>query len=221
MESSDRSKEKELKDKRASNRLRLAITRVKDAEREHIWAIAKAHAEGLSIRTIAKVTGLSSSRVHQLLHSDEAHQIPEWLNDLSVSLSEMELESNGQQSSLSELQQKLTDEGEILRWCVEWLEKLARGEKVVVNLRASIDPRTAYTSIDHEWVLRVLKRVAANLDRLSGNLFPTEEREMESNPITAGVKLRHRLAEPEPELSSLSHREQRAILREKMDLPPM
>ena len=222
MESLDRSKEKELKDKRAANRLRLAATRVKDAERERIWAIAKAHAEGLSIRTIAKVTGLSSSRVHQLLHTDEAHQVPEWLNDLSVSLSEMVTESDGQQKQeISKVQQELADEGEVLRWCINWLEKLARGEKVVVNLRASIDPRTAYVGVDREWVLRVLKRVAANLDQLSGNLFPTEESEMESNPITAGVKLRHRLAEPEPELSSLSHREQRAILREKMDLPPM
>ncbi len=222
MESLDRSKEKELKDKRLTNRLRLATTRVKDAERERIWAIAKAHAEGLSIRTIAKVTGLSSSRVHQLLHTDEAHQVPEWLNDLSVSLSEIVTESDGQQKQeISKLQQELADEGEVLRWCINWLEKLARGEKVVVNLRASIDPRTAYVGVDREWVLRVLKRVAANLDRLSGNLFPTEESEMESNPIMAGVKLRHRLAEPEPELSSLSHREQRAILREKMDLPPM
>ena len=41
---------------------------------------------------------------------------------------------------------------------------------------------------------------------------------MEPNPIIAGVKRRHRLAEPEPELSSLSHREQRAILREKMGI---
>jgi hypothetical protein len=122
---------------------------------------------------------------------------------------------------LSELQQELANEGEVLRWCIEWLEKLARGEKVVVNLRASIDPRTAYAGIDHEWVLRVLKRVAANLDQLSGNFFPTEESEVESNPITAGVKLRHRLAEPEPFLSSLTHREQRAILREKMGLPPI
>lgn len=221
MESSDQSKEKELKDKRASNRLRLATTRVKDAERERIWAIAKAHAEGLSIRTIAKITGLSSSRVHQLLHSDEAHQIPEWLNDLSVSLREIELESNGQQSSLSELQQELANEGEVVRWCIEWLEKLARGEKVIVNLRAESDPRTAYVGIDGEWVFRVLKRIAANLDQLSGTLNPIEESEVESNPITAGVKHRHRLAEPEPELSSLTHREQRAILREKMGLPPM
>ena len=222
MESLDQSKEKELKDKRLTNRLRLATTRVKDAERERIWAIALANAEGLSIRTIAKVTGLSSSRIHQLLHTDEAERIPEWLNDLSASLSKVDTESDGQQErSLSELQQELADEGEVLRWCIEWLKKLARGEKVVVNLRASIDPKTAYAGIDREWVFRVLKRVAANLDRLSGNLFPTEESEVESNPISAGVKLRHRLAEPEPELSSLSHREQRAILREKMGLPPM
>jgi hypothetical protein len=37
-----------------------------------------------------------------------------------------------------------------------------------------------------------------------------------------GIKHRRRLAEPEPALSSLSQRkrEQRAILREKMGLPP-
>ncbi|MGB5637301.1 MAG: hypothetical protein WBM44_24965 [Waterburya sp.] len=61
-----------------TNRLRLATTRVKDAERERIWAIALAHTEGLSIRTIAKITDLSSSRIHQLLHTDEARQIPDW-----------------------------------------------------------------------------------------------------------------------------------------------
>jgi hypothetical protein len=97
MKSLDRSKKKELKDKRLLNRLRLATTRVKDIEQERIWAIAKAHAEGLSIRTIAKVTSLSSSRVHQLLHTDEAHQVPDWLNDLPASLSEMVTESDGQQ----------------------------------------------------------------------------------------------------------------------------
>jgi len=42
---------------------------------------------------------------------------------------------------------------------------------------------------------------------------------MEIDPVLAGVKRRHRLAEPE--FSSLSQCEQRAILREKMGLPPM
>ena len=45
-------------------------------------AIAKAHAEGLSIRTIAKVTGLSSSRVYQLSHSDETHHIVPVINTI-------------------------------------------------------------------------------------------------------------------------------------------
>ena len=204
------------------NRLRLAATRVKDVERERIWVIATAHSEGLSIREIAKATGLSSSRVHQLLHTDEARQIPDWLTDLPDSNIKMDAQSDGEDKLLlRELQQQLADEGEVMRWCIDWLEQLARGEKVVVNLRAESDPRTAYVGVNQDWVLRVLKRVAANLDRLSGTSYPTPESEVEPNPIIAGVKRRHRLAEPEPELSSLSHREQRAILREKMGLPPM
>ena len=49
-----------------------------------------------------------------------------------------------------ELQQQLADEGEVMRWCIGWLEQLARGEKVVVNLRAESDPRTAYVGVDRE-----------------------------------------------------------------------
>ncbi len=119
------------------------------------------------------------------------------------------------------LQQQLADEGEVIRWCIGWLEQLARGERVVVNLRAESDPRTAYVGVNHDWVLRVLKRVAADLERLSGHLTPTSEGDEGLEAIAAGVKRRHRLGEPEPELSSLSQREQRAILREKMGLPPM
>ncbi len=222
MESLDRCKEKELKDKQLLNRLRLATTRVQDIERERIWAIANAHTEGLSIRKIAEATGLSSSRVHQLLHTDEARQIPDWLSYLPDSKIKMDAQSDGEDKlSLRELQQQLADEGEVLRWCIGWLEQLARGKKVVVNLRAESDPRTAYVAVDREWVLRVLKRVAANLDQLSGSQNPIEESEVEPNPIMRGVKRRNRLGEPEPELSSLSQREQRAILREKMGLPPI
>jgi len=68
--------------------------------------------------------------------------------------------------------------------------------------------------------MRVLNRIAADLDQLSGLLRLNEESEAELNAIIAGVKHRRRLAEPEPELSSLSQREQRAILREKMGLSP-
>ncbi len=222
MESLEQFKEQGLKDKRLLDRLRSCTTRVKDVERERIWAIATAHTEGLSIRKIAKATGLSSSRVHQLLHTDEAHQIPGWLTNLPVSNIRIDAQSDGgKKLSLSEFQQHLADEGEVLRWCIDWLNQLALGEKVVVNLRAESDPRTAYVDVNHNWVMRVLKRVAANLDQQSGTLSPTEQNQVGLDPATAGVKRRHRLAEPEPELSSLSHREQRAILREKMGLPPI
>ena len=46
MKSLEQFKEQGLKDKRLLDRLRLATTRVKDVERERIWAIALAHTEG-------------------------------------------------------------------------------------------------------------------------------------------------------------------------------
>ena len=63
-------------------RLRLATTRLAGADRERIWAIVAAHEAGLSIRKIAAATGLSSSRVHQLLQSKESRKIPVWLSQL-------------------------------------------------------------------------------------------------------------------------------------------
>src|SRR5258707_15642064 len=61
-------------------RLHLATERLDEAQRERIWAIVEAHQSGLSVRQIAAATGLSSSRVHQLLGSDEAREIPRWLS---------------------------------------------------------------------------------------------------------------------------------------------
>ncbi|NJM95837.1 MAG: hypothetical protein HC800_00220 [Phormidesmis sp. RL_2_1] len=60
--------------------------------------------------------------------------------------------------------------------------------------------------------------ITADLDNLTGHLSPIEKADA-SDPITAGVEHRRRLAEPEPTLSSLSQRDQRAILREAMRLP--
>ena len=43
------------------------------------------HQAGLSIREIAGATGLSSSRIHQLLNAPEAMEIPVWLSQLRQS----------------------------------------------------------------------------------------------------------------------------------------
>ena len=63
-------------------RLRLAMTRLADAERARIWAIVAAKEAGLSIRQIARATGVSPTRMHQLLQADEARAIPVWLSQL-------------------------------------------------------------------------------------------------------------------------------------------
>jgi hypothetical protein len=63
-------------------RLRLATTRLADADRERIWAIAAAKEAGLSIHQTASATGLSPTPVHQLLKADEAREIPVWLSQL-------------------------------------------------------------------------------------------------------------------------------------------
>jgi Mg-chelatase subunit ChlI len=119
-----------------------------------------------------------------------------------------------------DFQARLAEEVEILRGCISWLEQLPRGEPVVVNLRAETDPKTAFVGFDQVRVLRVLKRIAADLDELSGRTTPAENDELTTDAQADGVRHRRRLAEPEPTLSSLSQREQRAILREKMGLPP-
>src|SRR5438067_13155970 len=80
METHDEFQERIRREQQIAARLRLATQRLDDAQRERIWAIVEAHQSGLSVRRIASATGLSSSRVHQLLGSDEAREIPPWLS---------------------------------------------------------------------------------------------------------------------------------------------
>ena len=218
MESLERLKQKVLQDKRLTNRLARAQTRLEEAERERIWAIALAHTQGLSIRKIAAAARLSSSRVHQLLHTDEASEIPEWLNSLNEAESPVDAVGENNSPVLGMFQQQLADEVALMHQCIGWLEQLSNDQKVVVNLRAASDPRKSYVGVNQVWVLRVLKRITADLDKLSGHLNPTEETS-EADPITAGIAHRRRLGEPEPTMSSLSQRDQRAILRETLGLP--
>src|SRR5919112_1705077 len=76
----DELKERIRREQQVAARLRLATERLDEAQRERVWAIVEAQQSGLSVRQIAAATGLSSSRVHQLLGSDEAHEIPRWLS---------------------------------------------------------------------------------------------------------------------------------------------
>src|SRR3954468_14314402 len=79
METNDEFQARIRREQQFAARLRLATERLEDAQRERIWAIVEAHQAGVSVRQIADATGLSASRVHQLLGSDEAREIPRWL----------------------------------------------------------------------------------------------------------------------------------------------
>ena len=99
----------------------------------------------------------------------------------------------------SDLQARLTGELEALRQCREWLERLDRGERVVVNLRPETDPETEYVVFDRPCVLRVLARIIADLDDLAGNPPIAEEEATQREDAEARrVRHRRRLAEARP-----------------------
>src|SRR5215471_21524220 len=155
-------------ERKLKNRLRLATTRLEEAERERIWAIVAAHHAGLSIRKIAAATGLSRSRIHQLLQEPEAHEIPEWLTHLRDREFDAEAQSAPNPSAPeAAVRAQLASEVEVLRWCMAWLEQLEQGEMVVVNLRPDTGNETHFTRFDHARVMRVLARITSDLDALA------------------------------------------------------
>lgn len=213
METNDRFGERIRREQRLTARLRLATDRLEEAQRERIWAVVEAHRSGLSIRQIAAATGLSSSRVHQLLGSEESREIPRWLSR------QREQEADSSEGHAG-LRARLAGALDALRHCREWLERLERGEKVVVNLRPKTDPDTEYVAFDRPRVLRVLARIIADLDGLAG--FPPVAEEEVKKGGTEARRARHRrrLAEPDPPPKRLTVREERAALRAVLKLPP-
>src|SRR4051794_26548489 len=222
METNDEFQERIRREQQLAARLRLATERLDDAQRERVWALVEAHQAGLSVRQIAAATGLSSSRVHQLLGSDEAREIPRWLSQQRRRNRPDRPRQETDRSPLHpDLQVRLTGELEALRRCREWLERLERGEPVVVNLRPETDPETEYVSFDRPRVLRVLARIIADLDELAG--YPPIGAESRAEGKTAEARRAHhrrRLAEPDPPPKPMTVQEERAALWEELGLPP-
>jgi hypothetical protein len=211
METHDELEERIRREQQVSARLRLATERLDEAQRERIWAIVEAHQSGLSVRQIAAATGLSSSRVHQLLGSDEAREIPRWLSQ----------QRRQDHPSPPDIPARLAGELEALRRCREWLERLDRGEQVVVNLRPETDPETEYVAFDRPRVLRVLARIIADLDELAG--YPplaAESRAEGKSAESLRAHHRRRLAELDPPPKRMRVQEERAALWEALRRPP-
>ena len=160
---------------------------------------------------IAAATGLSSSRFHQLLGSEAAREIPRWLSERRDEATP----SRGHR----DLRARRADELDALRRCRAGLERLERGDQVVVNLRPESDPETEYVSFDRPRVLRVLARIIADLDGLAG-FSPIEEDVKKGSVETRRARHRRRLAEPDPPPKRLTVQEERAALRALLNHPP-
>jgi DNA-binding transcriptional regulator GbsR (MarR family) len=120
MDTREERRQQFLREQQTQKRLRLVTTRLHEAEQERIWAIVAASNASLSIRQIATATGLSRSRIHQLLQDPEAGEIPTWLTHLRgrdhASEGEADTESSSSQTAV---QARVADEVEVLRWCIE------------------------------------------------------------------------------------------------------
>jgi transcriptional regulator with XRE-family HTH domain len=201
-------------------RLRVATTRLTEAEQERIWAIVAAHRAGLSIRQIATTTGLSRSRIHQLLQDNEAREIPTWLSHLQTLDKAVD---SGQAAELpasqTRIQARVAEEVEVLRWCLDWLERLERGEQVVVNLRPDTEDATEYVRFDQARVRRILARIAADLDTLTRH-DPAIEAARPAPAEDPRRQHRYRLAEPEEQpRRGRTAKAQREALRQAFGLP--
>jgi hypothetical protein len=207
-------------EQQTKKRLRLATTRLHEAEQERLWAIVAASDAGLSIRQIAPATGLSRSRIHQLLQDPEAREIPAWLTHLRGRAHASEGETDPEPpSSQTAVQARVAEEVEVLRWCIDWLTQLEHGEMVVVNLRPDTEDATEFVRFDHTRVLRVLARIAADLDALARH-DPTTDTISPATSMDPRMQHRRRLAEPEEEPPrGRTAKEQREALRKACGLP--
>jgi hypothetical protein len=196
-------------------RLRLAAFRLEAAQVEQAWAVLSAHRQGLSIREIAAAVGLSRARVHQLL-GKEAAEVPAQLNYLrEQGWPSGSAEGHGTAEDL--VLARLADEATALRECLDWLEHLERGEQVVVNVLPEFHDQRDFIAFDRPRVLRVLRRIAGDLDELSR----APDRISVPQPASdAAAERRRRLAEAPPAPPRLSQREERAQLRAKLGLDP-
>jgi len=213
VEKNDEFRERTWREQRLAARLRLATERLEEAQRERMWTEVESHQSGLSIRQIAATTGLSSSRVHQVLSSQESRETPRWLSQRRDQQAARSQGHSGHQAHLA------GEMDEIPR-CREWLERLERGEQVVVNLRPETDPETEYVSFNRPRLVRVVARNIADPDELAG--FPPiaeEEAKMEG---AKSRRVRHRrlLAKRDPTPKRLTMRKERAALPALLDLPP-
>ena len=136
-------------------------------------ALAAAHTEGISIRTLATAAGLSASRVHQLVAAADLDTLDAALGELRAAgwpaPEDPDSDEDAELDGRVTIADRLSDEVGWLRRCADWLVQLdAGGYPPAVNLRPAGDwPDTAHIAVDLARVRAVLHRIAADPDELA------------------------------------------------------
>jgi len=182
-------------------RLRRARFRLEAAKVERAWAVVSAHRDGLSIRKTAEATGLSATRVHQLLASPDAAGWEARLDVLRTHGWPAPEDPPDDAASGDTVAERLADEAQALRDVTEWLDKLVRtGMPELVGIRPRSDhPLHHRVLASHERIVAILGRIASDIDELARARcvadLPTE-----ANDADRRLRIRRRLAEPPIEM---------------------
>ncbi|MGH2687749.1 MAG: hypothetical protein ACRDKW_02930 [Actinomycetota bacterium] len=168
------------------------------AQLERTWAIVSAHGEGWSVRDIAARVGLGPTRVHQLVSDPAAPFIESALSVLrELGWPAPEDPVDGDDQVVAD---RLADEAAALVSCIEWLEQLAAGGTPVVNLRPPGDwPTTDNVAVDHDRVLRILRRIASDIEELAR---ARRLGDLTSAAVDADPRLRRRRRLGEPSIQA-------------------
>ena len=199
------------RERRVLTRVSRAAWRLEQAERERVWALVSARAEGVSIRTLATAIGLSPSRVHQLVADADLDALDAALGELrAAGWPAPEHPDCGEDTELDgrdNIADRLLDEVSWLRQCADWLAHLdADSYPPAVNLRPSADwPDRAVVAAGLARVRAVIDRIAADVDELAR---ARRVQDLTTAAVLADPRAerRRRLAEPDLEFRAFCSR---------------
>jgi hypothetical protein len=159
------------RERRVLAREARAAWRWDQAVQERAWALVSAHAEGVSIRTLAKAVGLSPSRVHQIVAGADVDALAVELGELRASgwpaPADPDASEDAELDGRAEIADRIGDEVSWLRRCADWIAQIDTGRyPPSVNLRPAGEwPDTAHVMVDLARVRAVVVRIAADLGR--------------------------------------------------------
>ncbi len=91
---------------------------------------------------------------------------------------------------------RLREEAAMLETCANWLEELTAGDRPIVNLRPAEDwPDTNHTAVDHARLIRMLRRIAHDIDELAraSRIVDLSSNNIDADPC---LRRRHQFCEP-------------------------